>query len=97
MWLLLQQQRPDDYVIATGSTHSVRELCKAAFDCVELDWERYVVQDERFMRPAEVDLLVGDASKAGQVLGWEPTTSFPELIELMVNADLEALTNQRTG
>jgi GDPmannose 4,6-dehydratase len=97
MWLMLQQQQPDDYVIATGSTHSVRELCEAAFDCIELDWERYVVQDERFMRPAEVDLLVGDASKAGQVLGWEPTTSFPELIELMVNADLEALANQRTG
>lgn len=97
MWFMLQQQEPDDYVIATGHTHSVRELCEAAFDCVGLDWERYVVQDERFMRPAEVDLLVGDASKAGQVLGWEPTVSFRELIEMMVRADLETLKRQRTG
>jgi GDPmannose 4,6-dehydratase len=91
MWLMLQQGQPDDYVIATGETHSVRELCEVAFGHVGLDWEEHVVQDERFMRPAEVDLLVGDASKAGKVLGWEPKVTFRELIEMMVEADLEAL------
>lgn len=91
MWLMLQQDDPDDYVIATGETHSVRELCEIAFDHVGLDWQQYVVQNERFMRPAEVDLLVGDASKAGHVLGWEPTVSFRELIQMMVDADLEEL------
>jgi GDPmannose 4,6-dehydratase len=91
MWLMLQQDEPHDYVIATGETHSVRELCEIAFDHVGLDWQQYVVQNERFMRPAEVDLLVGDASKAGHVLGWEPTVSFRELIQIMVEADLEEL------
>lgn len=91
MWLMLQQEQPDDYVVATGETHSVRELCQVAFDHVGLDWEKYVVQDERFMRPAEVDLLVGDASKAGRVLGWEPAVNFQELVEMMVDADLELL------
>jgi GDPmannose 4,6-dehydratase len=91
MWLMLQQPEPDDYVIATGETHSIRELCEAAFGYVDLDWEAYVKQDPRFMRPAEVDLLVGDASKAGRVLGWEPNVSFRELIRLMVDADLELL------
>ncbi len=91
MWLMLQQDQPEDYVIATGETHSVRELCEIAFDYVDLDWEQYVVQDERFMRPAEVDLLVGDASKAARVLGWEPNVTFQDLIEMMVDADLEAL------
>ena len=91
MWLMLQQDQPDDYVVATGETHSVRELCEAAFGRVGLDWEQYVVQDERFMRPAEVDLLVGDASKAGEALGWEPTVTFRGLIEMMVDADLEKL------
>jgi GDPmannose 4,6-dehydratase len=95
MWLMLQQDEPDDYVIATGETHSVRELCEIAFDHVGLDWQQYVVQNERFMRPAEVDLLVGDASKAGHVLGWEPTVSFRELIQMMVEADLEELEEQR--
>ncbi len=94
MWLMLQQEEPDDYVISTGETHSVRELCQAAFGYVDLDWQEYVVQDERFMRPAEVDLLVGDASKAGQVLGWEPQVTFRELIERMVEADLELLENE---
>jgi GDPmannose 4,6-dehydratase len=94
MWLMLQQEKPDDYVIATGETHSVRELCQAAFGYVDLDWEEYVVQDERFMRPAEVDLLVGDANKAGQVLGWEPQVTFRELVERMVEADLELLENE---
>jgi GDPmannose 4,6-dehydratase len=91
MWLMLQQEHADDYVISTGKTHSVRELCEVAFDYVGLDWHQYVVQDERFMRPAEVDLLVGDASKAGRTLGWEPMVSFSELIEMMVDADLATL------
>jgi GDPmannose 4,6-dehydratase len=94
MWLMLQHDEPDDYVIATGETHSVRTLCEAAFGRVDLDWRKYVVQDERFMRPAEVDLLVGDASKAGRVLGWEPAVTFRELIEMMVDADLETLQQQ---
>jgi GDPmannose 4,6-dehydratase len=88
MWLMLQQPIPDDYVVATGETHSIRELCQEAFGCVDLDWQEYVVQDPRFMRPAEVDLLVGDASKAGRVLGWEPQVSFRELVRMMVEADL---------
>jgi GDPmannose 4,6-dehydratase len=95
MWLMLQQDKPDDYVIATGETHSVRDLCEAAFDYVDLDWQDYVVQDARFMRPAEVDLLVGDASKAGRVLGWEPNVTFRQLIEMMVEADLGMLEKQR--
>jgi len=94
MWLMLQQEQADDYVISTGETHSVRELCQIAFDCVGLDWQKYVVQDERFMRPAEVDLLVGDASKAGRVLGWEPMVSFGKLIKMMVDADLATLQRQ---
>jgi GDPmannose 4,6-dehydratase len=91
MWLMLQQDHPDDYVIATGETHSVQEFCEEAFSYVDLDWRKYVVQDERFMRPAEVDLLVGDASKAGRLLGWEPTVTFRELVRLMIDADLDAL------
>ena len=91
MWMMLQQDEPDDYVIATGVTHSVQQLVETAFNYVGLDWRDHVVQDERFMRPAEVDLLVGDASKAGKKLGWEPGHSFQQLIELMVDADLERL------
>jgi len=91
MWLMLQRDEPDDYVVATGETHSIRELCEIAFDHVGLNWEKYVVQDERFIRPAEVDLLVGDASKAGRMLGWEPVVTFPELVGLMVDADLQTL------
>jgi len=94
MWLMLQRDEPEDYVIATGETHSVRELVELAFGHVDLDWEKYVVQDERFMRPAEVDLLVGDASKAGHELGWEPTVTFRGLVEMMVDADLDALKQQ---
>ena len=88
MWLMLQQDEPDDYVVATGETHSVREFLEESFSHVELDWQEFVVQDDSFYRPAEVDLLVGDASKAGQKLGWEPTASFGELVRLMVDADL---------
>ena len=88
MWLMLQQDEPDDYVVATGETHSVREFLEESFSHVDLDWQEFVVQDDSFYRPAEVDLLVGDASKAGQKLGWEPTASFGELVRLMVDADL---------
>jgi GDPmannose 4,6-dehydratase len=91
MWLMLQQDTPDDYVVCTGETHSVREFCELAFGHVDLDWEQYVVIDQAFMRPAEVDLLVGDPSKAQARLGWKPRTSFPELVRLMVDADLDLL------
>jgi GDPmannose 4,6-dehydratase len=91
MWLMLQQDRPDDYVVATGETHAVSEFLAEAFGYVDLDWRDYVVQDPRFMRPAEVDLLVGDASKAGRELGWEPAVSFRELVRMMVDADLQML------
>lgn len=89
MWLMLQQDEADDYVIATNETHSVREFVEEAFHSVDLDWQEFVVQDDRFYRPAEVDLLVGDASKAGRKLGWEPTITFGDLVRLMVKADLE--------
>jgi GDPmannose 4,6-dehydratase len=95
MWLMLQQDRPDDYVIATGETHSVEELVTVAFEYLGLEWQPYVVQDPRFMRPAEVDLLVGDAAKAGRVLGWEPHVNFQQLIRMMVDADLELLKSGR--
>ncbi len=91
MWLMLQQPAPDDYVVGTGQTHSVRELCEIAFAHVGLDWRDYVVQDPRYMRPAEVDLLVADPSKARRVLGWEPTVSFEGLVKMMVDADLKLL------
>jgi GDPmannose 4,6-dehydratase len=90
MHLMLQQPAPDDYVIATGKTHSVRDFCASAFQLVGLDWEKYVVVDDKFVRPAEVDLLIGDASKARKVLGWEPRYSFDDLVQDMVNADLKA-------
>jgi GDPmannose 4,6-dehydratase len=95
MWLMLQQDHPDDYVVATGETHSVREFCQEAFGYVGLDWEKYVVVDPNFYRPAEVDMLVGDPSKARRVLGWQPSVTFRELVRLMVDADLAAL--QQTG
>ncbi|MBZ0299893.1 MAG: GDP-mannose 4,6-dehydratase [Anaerolineae bacterium] len=91
MWLMLQQDTPDDFVVATGETHSVEELLQVAFGCLDLDWQQYAVQDERFMRPAEVDLLVGDPSKAGKTLGWEPKVSFTQLIQMMVEADYALL------
>jgi GDPmannose 4,6-dehydratase len=91
MWLMLQQNRPDDYVVGTGRTHSVQDLCEVAFSCVDLDWQDHVVQDPRFMRPAEVDLLVSNPEKARAVLGWEPEVSFAELIEMMVKADMDLL------
>jgi GDPmannose 4,6-dehydratase len=88
MWLMLQEDTPDDYVIGTGKTWSVRQLCESAFRCVGLDYREFVVQDDRFFRPAEVDLLVADASKARDALGWAPDVSFAQLIEMMVQADL---------
>ena len=88
---MMQQDEPRDYVISTGQTHSVRELVEAAFGRVGLDWRQHVEQDPRFMRPAEVDLLVGDASLARAELGWVPEVGFRELVEMMVDADLERL------
>jgi GDPmannose 4,6-dehydratase len=88
MWLMLQQPTPDDYVIGTGHTWSVRHLCEVAFGCVGLDYHDYVVQDERFFRPAEVDLLVADADKAKAALGWTPEVSFEQLVQMMVDADM---------
>src|SRR5262245_25206376 len=91
MWRMLQQSGPDDYVVATGETHAVKELVDVAFKVVGLDWEQYVKIDPAFLRPAEVDLLVGDASKAKRVLGWTPRVTFHGLVEMMVRADLERL------
>ena len=89
MWLMLQQDRPDDYVIATNETHSVKEFVVEAFDRLGLDWEKYVEYDERYERPAEVDLLIGDPAKAKKQLGWEPKVTFKELVAIMVDADLQ--------
>ena len=94
MWLMLQQDEPDDYVVGTGETHAVQELCEVAFARVGLNWRDYVVQDPRFMRPAEVDLLVSDPSKAQSKLGWKPDVTFKGLVEMMVDADLELLKNE---
>ena len=89
MWLMLQQDKPDDYVIASGKMHTVRDLVRIAFEHVGLDWQKYTVQDPVFYRPAEVDLLLGDPSKAKRVLGWEPEVSFEQLVRMMVDADLK--------
>ena len=94
MHLMLQQDQPEDFVIATGRTHSIRRLCEIAFACVDLDWQRYVYVDEAFLRPADVDLLIGDATKAKQKLGWQPSITFEEMIQKMVEADLAALKKQ---
>ena len=91
MWLMLQQEQPDDYVVATGETHSIREFLDIAFGYVNLDWHNYVEFDERYLRPAEVELLIGDPAKAKQKLGWEPSVTFEQLVNLMVEADLKAL------
>ena len=89
MWLMLQQEEPDDYVVATNEAHSVREFCEAAFAAVDLDWEEYVDYDKRYERPAEVDLLIGDPAKAKKQLGWEPNVKFKDLVEIMVASDLK--------
>ncbi len=91
MWMMLQQEKADDYIIATGIAHSVMEFIELAFAHVDLDWKKYVVQDPEFMRPAEVDHLLGDSSKARKVLGWEPEVQFEELVNMMVDADLAKL------
>jgi GDPmannose 4,6-dehydratase len=91
MWMMLQHDRPDDYVVATGETHSVREFCQEAFGHVGLDWEKHVVVDPMYYRPAEVDLLVGDPGKAGTVLGWKPSVTFRDLVRIMLDADLEVV------
>ena len=97
MWLMLQQERPDDYVIATGETHSVQEFLESAFACLELDWRKYVDSDPRFFRPSEVDMLIGDSSKARRVLSWQPKVKFRELVSMMVDADLELAQRELRG
>jgi GDPmannose 4,6-dehydratase len=96
MWLMLQQEQPDDYVLATNETHSVREFAELAFAHVDLDWKEYVKHDSRYERPAEVDLLIGDPTKAKKGLGWEPKVRFPQLVRIMVDADL-AMLEGRSG
>ncbi len=95
MWRMLQQDKPDSYVVGMGETHSVREFCEIAFGHVDLDYNDYVVQDEKFYRPAEVDLLISDPSKAHAVLGWEPSVTFKELVTMMVNADIERISQKK--
>ena len=97
MWLMLQQDTPDDYVIATGETHTVREFIEIAFARAGLDWEKHVELDPRYLRPAEVDLLIGDPAKARKQLGWAPKVTFRELVEIMVDADIELLRKERSG
>ena len=91
MWLMLQQDQPDDYVVATGETHSIRDFLELAFNYVNLNWQDYVAFDERYLRPAEVDLLIGDPAKANQKLNWQPSIDFPGLVKLMIDADLAAI------
>jgi len=95
MWLMMQQDEPDDYVVATGETHSVREFAEEAFDYAGLDWEKHVRHDPRYHRPTEVDVLLGDAQKARDKLGWRPQVTFKELVHLMVDADLEEIERPR--
>lgn len=97
MWLMLQQDTPDDYVIATNETHSVREFCEKAFERVGLNWSDYVQFDEKYLRPAEVDLLIGDYSKAKNKLGWEPKVKFNELVNIMTDADMKLLQEEKSG
>ena len=97
MWLMLQQEEGGDYVVATGETHSVREFLETAFGCANLDWNDYVKIDPRYYRPAEVDLLIGDAAKAKKILGWQPKTTFTELVQIMVKADDDLLARQLSG
>jgi GDPmannose 4,6-dehydratase len=97
MWMMLQEDKPDDFVIATGETHSIRELLQTAFDCAGLNWQRYVQFDKELVRPAEVDILQGDSSKAARMLGWRPRTTFKKLVEIMVEADLRRLPEHKDG
>jgi len=95
MWLMLKQNIPGDYVIATGETHSVREFLDEAFGYLDMDWEEYIEIDPRYYRPSEVDMLVGDASKAKRILGWEPKVTFKELVRMMVDEDLKLAERER--
>lgn len=95
MWLMLQQERPDDYVLATGERHTVRDFCDRAFGLLDMDWEQYVQVDPRYLRPAEVDVLQGDASKARRILGWEPSVTFDALVEMMVDGDMRLAEQER--
>ena len=97
MWLMLQQEQGDDFVVATGETHSVQEFLEEAFGCADLDWKEYVKIDPRYYRPAEVDLLIGDAAKAKKILGWQPKTTFVDLVRIMVKADIDLLSQQLKG
>jgi GDPmannose 4,6-dehydratase len=93
MWMMLQQDTPDDYVVATGVTHSVKQLVELAFSHAGLDWQQHVTIDPRFIRPAEVDLLIGDPAKAKKALGWVPSVTFEALVKMMVDADIDRLTH----
>jgi GDPmannose 4,6-dehydratase len=95
MWLMMQKNEPDDFVVATGKAHSVGEFAKLAFEEADLDWNKYVKVDPKFIRPAEVNLLLGDASKARRVLGWEPEVTFEELVRMMVREDLKRYEDKR--
>lgn len=95
MWLMLQQDKPDDYVVATNETHSVKEFVQETFACLDLDWEECVEYDKRYERPAEVDLLIGDPAKAKRELGWEPKVKFKELVKIMVDADLKLAQDEK--
>lgn len=97
MWLMMQHDRPEDFVIATGETHSAREFLEEAFSYLDLDWKKYVEIDKRYFRPAEVDILIGDASKAKKLLGWEPKTKFKELVRIMIDEDMKMLQDQLEG
>jgi GDPmannose 4,6-dehydratase len=97
MWMMMQQKQPDDYVIGTGETHTVREFCELAFDAAGLDWEKYVKVDPRFMRPAEVSLLLADPSKAKKALGWKPKVSFKHLVKMMVESDIDLVAREIKG
>jgi len=97
MWLMLQQAKPDDYVIATGETHSVKEFLQEAFDYVKLDWKKYVAIDKRYLRPTEVDLLLGDSSKAQKVLKWKPKVNFKQLVRMMVDSDMQVVRQTMYG
>ena len=97
MWKMLQQDTPGDYVVCTGETHSVKEFCEVAFSHLNLNWKDYVKVDEKLIRPAEVDLLVGDASKADEILNWKPTVGFEDLVRMMVDADMALLEGRLEG
>ncbi|HEY4716391.1 MAG TPA: GDP-mannose 4,6-dehydratase, partial [bacterium] len=97
MWMMLQQHKPDDFVIATGETHTVKEFTEIAFSHAGLDWKKFVKTDKKFLRPAEVDCLVGDASKAKKILGWKPKINFQQLVKMMVDSDMELIEKEANG